>query len=90
MVVFVEGKAMVDGVCSVVRDKQRGFQDKPEYLVDYEQQPQATPQTSVVLPLLPSHPAQETELQEEVVEYEAPPPPPPPTTPKPPNHRRKT
>ena len=36
MVVVVEEKAMVDGGCGVVKDKQRGFQEKQEQLVEYE------------------------------------------------------
>ena len=52
MVVVVEEKAMVDGGCGVAKDKQRGFQEKREQLVEYEQQPQATAQRSALLPLL--------------------------------------
>ena len=52
-------------------------------MVEYEQQPQATPQT-LAPPLPPSDPVEDTKQKEGVVEYEAPSPPKPPPPPSPP------
>ena len=59
-------------------------------MVEYEQQPQATPQT-LAPPLPPSDPVEETKKQEGMVKYEAPPPPKPSPPPSPPHaaERRK-